>query len=440
MKKTIVLFLIFLLITFIFIINIHDIRSFAKKRLSERTKEIVKEVIFGKDRMKQIKDLQKYKYMNYNVKLLPETQFLKLNFEELYLKNLGNNKGNANNYKAASGHELNSFFLEQYKDQILITTSTGNFFSLNKKHLKDLVNPKFIKINSNLNNNKINILDNLVLKDEIFISYSKFKSEKCYFINILKSKIDNKKLVFENFFKSEKCQQDYGGGKLALYSHEDKNGLLLTVDVFGGSLIDADSRFQAENIAQLDEFIFGKILFIDFASKNYEIFSKGHRTPQGLIVDKDIILSTEHGPRGGDEINLIAKGNNYGWPIASYGEPYYWQKKKQMDDYDYFKSHWENEFIEPIYSFVPSIGISQIIKVPKNFSKEWSNNFLVTSLNGGSIYRILFDKFFSKVVYTEKIYIGKRIRDILYVKDFNIFLVALENNGGSIGILSKYID
>ena len=61
-------------------------------------------------------------------------------------------------------------------------------------------------------------------------------------------------------------------------------------------------------------------------------------------------------------------------------------------------------------------------------------------MNGGSIYRILFDKFFSKVVYTEKIYIGKRIRDILYVKDFNIFLVALENNGGSIGILSKYID
>ena len=61
MKKTIVLFLIFLLITFIFIINIHDIRSFAKKRLSERTKEIVKEVIFGKDRMKQIKDLQKYR-------------------------------------------------------------------------------------------------------------------------------------------------------------------------------------------------------------------------------------------------------------------------------------------------------------------------------------------------------------------------------------------
>ena len=125
-----------------------------------------------------------------------------------------------------------------------------------------------------------------------------------------------------NFFKSEKCQQDYGGGKLALSSHEDKNGLLLTVDVFGGSLIDADSRFQAENIAQLDEFIFGKILFIDFASKNYEIFSTGHRTPQGLIVDKDIILSTEHGPRGGDEINLINRNNNYGWPISSYGTKY----------------------------------------------------------------------------------------------------------------------
>ena len=46
----------------------------------------------------------------------------------------------------------------------------------------------------------------------------------------------------------------------------------------------------------------------------------GHRNPQGLLVFDNIVLSTEHGPRGGDEINKIMFGKNYGWPISSYGK------------------------------------------------------------------------------------------------------------------------
>jgi hypothetical protein len=97
----------------------------------------------------------------------------------------------------------------------------------------------------------------------------------------------------------------------------------------------------------------------------------------------------------------------------------------------------ENGFEEPIFSFVPSIGMSQIIRVPDTFSKKWQNNFLVTSLNGGSIYRVLFDKDFSKLIYLEKIFIGDRIRDIEYSKELNTFILALEGNGGSIGILKN---
>ena len=70
--------------------------------------------------------------------------------------------------------------------------------------------------------------------------------------------------------------------------------------------------------------------------------------------------------------------------------------------------------------------MSQIIRVPNDFSKLWQNNFLVTSLAGKSIYRLLLDKNHEKLIYQEKIYIGKRIRDVIYIKEFNAILLALE--------------
>ena len=70
-------------------------------------------------------------------------------------------------------------------------------------------------------------------------------------------------------------------------------------------------------------------------------------------------------------------------------------------------------------------------KVPDNFSEYWKNNFLVLSLAGKTIYRILFDKNFSKAIYNEKIFIGKKMRDIAYSEEFNVFLIALEGSYGS---------
>ena len=189
-------------------------------------------------------------------------------------------------------------------------------------------------------------------------------------------------------------------------------------------------------MAQDDNSLYGKILFIDFENQNAQIISKGHRNPQGLLVDKGIILSTEHGPYGGDEINKIILDGNYGWPLSSYGENYKYSTKilKDRNDYILKKSHYDYNYIEPIYSFVPSIGISEIIKVPNNFSKYWKNNYLITSLNGRSLYRVLFDKNYSKIIFAEKILIGERIRDIKYNKQTNSFILALEESG-SIGIL-----
>ena len=65
-----------------------------------------------------------------------------------------------------------------------------------------------------------------------------------------------------------------------------------------------------------------KLYLLTFKTKNKKIFSYGHRAPQGLFTEGNLILSTEHGPKGGDEINKIEFNKNYGWPIASYGDYY----------------------------------------------------------------------------------------------------------------------
>ena len=74
--------------------------------------------------------------------------------------------------------------------------------------------------------------------------------------------------------------------------------------------------------------LLGKIISIDKSTSDFNLISLGHRNPQGLFYDnlKNIIINTEHGPKGGDEINLnyLNKDTlpNYGWDIASYGSPY----------------------------------------------------------------------------------------------------------------------
>ena len=177
-----------------------------------------------------------------------------------------------------------------------------------------------------------------------------------------------------------------------------------------------------------------KIIEINDDNLKYKIFSKGHRNILGLHVDKNIILATENGPRGGDEINKIEKNKNYGWDIASYGENY---KKTDSNEKDYKNSHEDFGFEEPLISFVPSIGISEIIKIDNNFSKKWQNNYLVASLNYKHLLRVKFNNSFTKTIYVEKIFIGERIRDLIYLEEDNIILFAMESSG-SIGFLQSY--
>ena len=152
-----------------------------------------------------------------------------------------------------------------------------------------------------------------------------------------------------------------------------------------------------------------------------------------MYSDENIILATEHGPYAGDEINNIKKGLSYGWPVSSYGEKY--SRGQSNEPPNYKKNHIDHGFEEPIFSFIPAIGISEIIKLPNNFSDNWQNNYLIGSLNGKHLYRVKFDNDFSKIIYHERIFLGDRIRDLIYNNQSKEIYLSLELKG-ELGIIS----
>ena len=425
MKKKYIILIIFTFIIALFFFKIASVRDVAKNYISESNKEYLNIIFFGKSEAEKISKLKK---MNYNQVFLPETQFTDIDLRII---------------KLASFYDDNktpqTFYVDFIKNNLISVDSDGNFFTLDFQSLKNLDNNKWIKLNTNLKFDNKEVLNLLSVEENIYISYSEKQSEDCETINIARAKAPDKELNFDLVYKSNECQKDHAGGRLAAYNFNNKAGLLMTVDVYGVYLPDIKLRGKTQKQAQDPISIFVKIIFVDFETKKHEIFSLGHRAPQGLVVYDNNIIATEHGPKGGDEINKIEYKKNYGWPVVSYGSLYGHQieEDSQNINYYYLKNHAENGFKEPIFSFVPSIGISQIIRVDESFSNKWQNNFLVTSLNRGSIYRVLFDKDFSKLNYLEEIYVGKRIRDIEYSKELNTFILALEDNGGSIGILTN---
>ena len=352
---------------------------------------------------------------DYNVKFLPETQFVDLNFKKIKLKDYFANSDTAGYANHLKIKVRQVFYIDNYLDNIVFLTSNGEIFF--NKFDSVVSNKKLESINTNLN--LTTGLDLLIDENKIYIS-GVVVEDKCAYLKVFKAEFsDIRNLNFNTIFNSNECVTMIQSGRLG---KSKDNSLFLTTaaDV----LI---NKNEMDDKPQSNNSIFGKILKINLDTNDYEIFSKGHRNILGLYIDESIILATENGPRGGDEINKIILGENYGWPNVSYGQKY-------VGDEYYPNSHSELGFKEPIYAFIPSVGISQITKVGDNFSEKWKDNFLVASLNGNHIYRVKFDKNFEKVFFIEGIFIGERMRDLVYMKEKNVFLIALENSG-SLGIL-----
>ena len=242
----------------------------------------------------------------------------------------------------------------------------------------------------------------------IVISQKLKKNKNCTKIKIIFFK--NLEEKGNEIFESKECKNP-NSAKISFIQAQNNNYLLLTSHAgpLWNDLPDLDS--------QDNKTIYGKVIKINLKNFNYEIFSKGHRNISGLYSDEKVILSTEHGPRGGDEINNLKYKNNYGWDIATYGTTYRTKK--------FYSPHAIYNFTEPVLAFIPSIGISEIEKIKGNeFSKAWQENFLLASLNYKHIIRLKFDVNFERVIFREDIYIGERVRDIKIIETMSLIVLS----------------
>ncbi len=363
------------------------------------------------------------------------------------------NQKNLKKFKFTSGfysgiHEKypGSGYIDFHKSNLFVLSSRGvlafNSNLENKANFKQIKNNigEFIGGEQYRKDYRLSIKDLSIIKDKIFISFTEEIEDNCWNTSIIMADINYKFINFKKLFSAKELVNEkfryakciHANGTNGEFQPHQSGGRIVSFD--DNNILFSTGEYRTRVLAQNKKSVNGKIIKININDSSYKIISMGHRNPQGLYVDREnnFIIETEHGPMGGDEINVIEiekdKVQNFGWPIASYGEHYGGRNKSNKLKYEQFpllKSHSDNGFIEPIKAFVPSIGISEIIKIG-------DNKYVVGSMRGRALY------FFElnnrrELKNLTKIKVGERIRD-LKLKENNLYMF-LEDTA-SIGLIN----
>lgn len=257
------------------------------------------------------------------------------------------------------------------------------------------------------------IFDPLPQRRRLFVGHMKWnRSQRCYTIAISEMPLglsaDGKPRAngrWRQVFDSKPCIANQGpyedsetGGRLAWTK---KGRLLFSLGSLGFDGLHGDTPF-----AQRNDVDYGKILEIDPDSGQTRIFSLGHRNPQGLVVAADgRIWEAEHGPQGGDEINLIEEGANYGWSYATYGTDYGSKTWPLNSD-----GHDHGVYHEPALAFLPSMAIAPLIEIQGAEFPHWNGDLLAGSLRTQALIRVRLRD--DRAIYSESFSLGHRVRDL----------------------------
>lgn len=212
----------------------------------------------------------------------------------------------------------------------------------------------------------------------------------------------------------------------------------------GTLLIGLGDGFDFREQAQLLDNHFGKIVrinadgsvpennpFVGTAGALPEIYSYGHRNVQGLVYDAETarIWQHEHGPRGGDEINLIRPGENYGWPVATHG----------IDYSGAIVSPYESRpgMVDPLLVWTPSIAPSGMTLYRGGLFPEWAGDIFVTALAGRHLRRVELADGIPKeqqIMLAER---GERLRDVRTGPDGALYVLVDAEDGKVLRISPK---
>tara|TARA_Y100001968_G_scaffold290088_1_gene293633 strand:- start:120 stop:1154 length:1035 start_codon:yes stop_codon:yes gene_type:complete len=156
-----------------------------------------------------------------------------------------------------------------------------------------------------------------------------------------------------------------------------------------------------------------------------QIWTLGHRNPLGIDFDAEGNLwSHEMGPRHGDELNIIERGRNYGYPMVSQGDHYSGVKIPNHEEYPIFKA--------PELAWVPAISPAGFIIYKGTFFSDWKGNGLIGGLSSKALVRVTFnqdDKGVWQVEEAERYEWGKRVREVEQDKNGNIFVLEDKEGG-----------
>ncbi len=361
-------------------------------------------------------------------------------FETIELKNnlsLSKYKRLDGFYAGINNIDVGAGYLDFHDDNLIILSSRGIIAhqiknDKNKLSFKQIPNniDNFINFEQFRKFKWFSLKDLHIFNNKIFISYTDEIKQDCWNTSVIFSEINYEKLVFKKIFSPDKCihSKDNIDGR---FNAHQSGGRIMNID--NEHIILSTGDYRNPFLSQDKKSINGKKIKININNLSFQIISMGHRNAQGIVFDKknNFLLSTEHGPMGGDEINLIRLDDNsipnYGWPKVSYGEHYGLKSKnkKLYAKYPLLKSHKKYGYIEPLKYFVPSIAISEIIKVG-------DRSYVASSLKDRSLY------FFDLNVNDEienfaRVEVYERVRDMIF-KENRIFLFM--EDSASIGIIN----
>jgi cytochrome c2 len=185
----------------------------------------------------------------------------------------------------------------------------------------------------------------------------------------------------------------------------------------------------------------GKIMQVDLDTGHAEVFATGLRNPQGLLIDTTgRVWETEQGPQGGDELNLMVRGGNYGWPEVTLGLEYGstpWPFNAVQGRHDGYRP--------PQFAWVPSNGAGNLVEADAREFPLWGGDLLVASLRDKTLFRLRLEG--DRVLYSEPIWIGVRLRDVIQLADGRTALYAdsdhaiyILRNGGELGSDPKAVN
>ncbi len=316
-------------------------------------------------------------------------------------------------------------------DELFLTQKTGEILKINIR-TQEIINYEHdLKVVSP--HWQAGMLDILYHNKEIFVSYTELRDNDQTSTSIARGIIDgNKFKTIENIFQSEPPLWDniHWGSRLMI-----KDNLLYA---------SVGERAQG-SVAQDPSNHIGKIIRINFDGSSPkdnpfaqqddwlpEVYQIGLRNPQGMALNPDDneIYITNHGPRGGDFFGKVVPGSNYGWMDVAWGGI----------DYDGSiigdGSEWKPGLLRPIYRWIPSIAVSDMVFYDRDLFPELENKILITSLKAQQLISLEFDgeKAANETILIEKM---GRLRDVDRNNAGEIFVIIDDDDSGIWKLVKK---